>query len=148
MSNLWKTAIVVGLMVTVGAVLAMKNNAGPKLQAAPPAVPTAQAAGERSAAQKLPRLVDIGANKCIPCKAMKPILDELAIRYAGTFDVVFIDVWENPAKAKEYGVEIIPTQVFYDAAGRELFRHQGFYGKEDILAKWKELGVDPMVAGK
>jgi thioredoxin 1 len=36
---------------------------------------------------------------------------------------------------------VIPTQIFYDAAGRELFRHEGFFGKDDILAKWKELGV-------
>ena len=57
-------------------------------------------------------------------------------------DVVFIDVWENEAAAKEYGIKLIPTQIFYDAAGKELFRHEGFFGKADILAKWKELGVE------
>jgi thioredoxin 1 len=148
MSSIWKIAVVVALMVAVGAVVAMKNNAEPKVPEAAPVVQTAQATVERSVTQKLPRLVDLGANKCIPCKAMKPILDELRTSYAGTFDVTFIDVWENPAKAKEYGVEIIPTQIFYDVAGKELFRHQGFYGKEEILAKWKELGVDPTMAGK
>ena len=43
---------------------------------------------------------------------------------------------------KKYGIDLIPTQIFYDATGKELFRHSGFFAKEDILAKWKELGVD------
>ena len=95
---------------------------------------------------KLPKMVDLGAGKCIPCKMMKPILDDLKANYADRFTTVFIDVWENPDEGKKYGIEIIPTQIFYDAEGKELFRHTGFFGKEDILAKWKELGVD--AAGK
>jgi thioredoxin 1 len=57
-------------------------------------------------------------------------------------DVQFIDVWENPDAGKKYEVNVIPTQIFYDAQGKELFRHEGFYGKDDILGKWKELGVE------
>jgi thioredoxin 1 len=72
---------------------------------------------------------------------MAPILEELKKEYAGKMNVEFIDVWENEAAGKEYNVEMIPTQIFYDASGKELFRHTGFFGKEDILAKWKELGV-------
>jgi thioredoxin 1 len=90
----------------------------------------------------LPRLVDLGAGKCIPCKKMAPILEELKKEYAGRMVVEFIDVWQNPDAGKSYGIEMIPTQIFYDASGKELFRHVGFFGKEDILAKWKELGVD------
>lgn len=89
----------------------------------------------------LPRLVDLGAGKCIPCKAMSPILDELRTEYAGIFDVTFIDVWEDTEAAKPYGINLIPTQIFYDADGRERWRHEGFLGKAEILAKWKELGV-------
>lgn len=99
-----------------------------------------------SAKAKLPRLVDLGAGKCIPCKMMKPILDDLKANYTDHFSTEFIDVWENPDAGKQYGIEMIPTQIFYDTEGKELFRHVGFYGKEDILGKWKELGVD--VAGK
>ncbi len=99
-----------------------------------------------TATAKLPRMVDLGAGKCIPCKMMKPILDDLKTSYADRFATVFIDVWENPDEGKKYGIEMIPTQIFYDAEGKELFRHVGFDGKEDILAKWKELGVD--VSGK
>jgi thioredoxin 1 len=90
----------------------------------------------------LPKLIDLGAGKCIPCKKMAPILDELKGEYAGALEVVFIDVWENSDAGKEYGIQSIPTQIFYDAAGKELFRHEGFFSKEDILAKWKELGVE------
>ena len=93
-------------------------------------------------AAKLPKLLDLGAGKCIPCKMMAPILEELKKEYAGRMNVEFIDVWVNPDAAKPYGIEVIPTQIFYNADGKELFRHVGFFAKEDILAKWKELGVD------
>ena len=91
----------------------------------------------------LPRLVDLGAGKCIPCKAMAPILEELKKTHAHCFAVEFIDVWKNPDAAKPYKINLIPTQIFYAADGRELHRHEGFLGRDDILAKWKELGVDP-----
>jgi thioredoxin 1 len=89
----------------------------------------------------LPRLVDLGAKKCIPCKQMVPVLAALTTEYAGRLEVVFIDVWENRAAGKDYGLRLIPTQIFYDAAGRELFRHEGYWSKEAILAKFKELGI-------
>lgn len=92
--------------------------------------------------QNLPRLVDLGAGKCIPCKMMKPILDELREEYKGRFEVFFIDVWENQDEAEKYNIKMIPTQIFYDASGKELFRHEGFYSKENILGKWNELGID------
>jgi thioredoxin 1 len=90
----------------------------------------------------LPRLVDLGADKCIPCKMMAPVLKELKKEYEGRMEVDFIDVWKNPDAGKPYKVNLIPTQIFFDAAGKELFRHEGFFSKKDILAKWKELGVD------
>lgn len=100
------------------------------------------AADEKAAPKSpLPRLLDLGAGKCIPCKRMKPILDELTKEYAGQLDVVFIDVWENKGEGERYGIRMIPTQIFYDASGQERFRHEGFMSKKDILAKWEELGV-------
>ena len=90
----------------------------------------------------LPKLIDLGAGKCIPCKMMFPVLDELKKEYAGKLGIEFIDVWVNPDAGKQYGIEVIPTQIFYDATGKELFRHIGFFSKGDILAKWKELGMD------
>lgn len=103
-------------------------------------VPPASSVPARTA--KLPKLLDLGADKCVPCKMMAPILEELKREYAGGLEVEFIDVWKNPEAGRRYGVQIIPTQIFYDAEGRERFRHVGFISKEDILAKWKELGVN------
>jgi len=101
-------------------------------------------AKKSDAVQALPKLLDLGAKKCIPCKRMAPILDELTAEYKGVFDVEFIDVWMegNREKAQAHGISSIPTQIFYDANGKELWRHEGFISKEDILKKWKELSFD------
>ena len=72
---------------------------------------------------------------------MAPILEDLKKEYRGRMDVDFIDVWSNPEKGKEYRVRMIPTQIFFNAEGMEVFRHEGFFAREDILAKWKEVGV-------
>jgi len=93
-------------------------------------------------AAALPKLLDLGAGKCIPCKKMAPILEELKTEYAGKLDVVFIDVWQNSGAGEEYGIRLIPTQIFYGPDGKERFRHEGFFSKEDILNKWRELGFE------
>jgi thioredoxin 1 len=101
-------------------------------------------ATSRAAAPKasLPRLVDLGAGKCIPCKMMTPILEELSETHKAFFEVEFIDVWVDRSMGAKYGVRAIPTQIFYDTAGKELYRHVGFYSREQILSKWRALGVD------
>ena len=91
-----------------------------------------------------PKLVDLGADRCIPCRMMAPILAELSKEYVGQLDVVFIDVWKKREEGDRYGIRVIPTQIFFDAKGKELFRHEGFLAKKDILAKWGELGVKLM----
>jgi thioredoxin 1 len=88
----------------------------------------------------LPKLIDLGADKCIPCKKMAPILAALREEFAGRFDVIFIDVWKDRQAAVTHKVWVIPTQIFFDADGNELFRHEGFYSRRDILGKWRELG--------
>jgi len=103
--------------------------------------PTTPVAQNDVHTKALPLLLDLGAGKCIPCKMMAPILEELKKEYAGSLKVEVVDVEEKPDIAEKYEVRIIPTQIFFDAAGKELFRHEGFYSKEDILEKWKELGV-------
>ena len=92
--------------------------------------------------QALPTLIDLGADKCIPCKMMAPILEDLEENYAGQMNVIFYDVWKNKEPAQQYGIRSIPTQIFLSPDGEELFRHEGFYSKEDIIAKWKEFGFD------
>ncbi len=104
------------------------------------AVDATVAKSSATAEKEIPKLLDLGAHKCIPCKMMAPILEELTKDYQGRMEVEFIDVWQNPAAGQKYGVRAIPTQIFYGSDGRELFRHEGFYSKEDILAKWAEFG--------
>ncbi|MFO7965358.1 MAG: thioredoxin domain-containing protein [Desulfobacterales bacterium] len=92
-------------------------------------------------------MVDLGAKKCIPCKMMAPILEELQKEYAGRASIVFIDVWENPAEAERFAVRSIPTQIFYDKTGKEVGRHTGFLDKKSIISALNELGV-PEEAGR
>ena len=69
------------------------------------------------------------------------MLEELREEYKDRLEVIFIDVWKNPGAGRQYGIRVIPTQIFFDASGRELYRHEGFFAKKDILAKWQELGI-------
>lgn len=93
----------------------------------------------------LPRLVDLGAGKCIPCKKMAPILEEMKKDYAGVVDVVFVDVWKDPKAGQPYKIRLIPTQIFYDSTGTEVFRHEGFFPREEIEKVFStKMGVKPI----
>lgn len=144
MNGLMKLIIVAVLAVVVGAVVISKRapsrpgSADPAISAATPVI----APSTQTSATAVPRLVDLGANACIPCKKMAPILEELKTTMAGKLQVDFVDVWKNPDAGKQYGVNLIPTQIFYDANGKELSRHEGFMPREDILARFKQHGID------
>ncbi len=101
----------------------------------------AQTSAKASSGMKLPRIVDVGADKCIPCIKMAPELESLRKEYDGVLEVEFVDVWKRPQDAEAYRVRGIPTQIFYDSSGKEVARHLGFISKNDILAKFKELGM-------
>lgn len=88
-------------------------------------------------------MIDLGAKKCIPCKMMAPILEKMAKKYAGRAAIVFIDVWENREQAGRFGIRAIPTQIFYDADGKEMSRHLGFMSEDDIVSTLSRLGVEP-----
>lgn len=88
-----------------------------------------------------PKLVDLGAGKCIPCKKMAPIIEEAKKLYEGKADIEFIDVWENKSAGEPYGIRMIPTQIFFDATGKEVFRHEGFFPMEDIQKQFESMGV-------
>ena len=85
--------------------------------------------------------IELGADRCIPCKAMQPIMKEIAAEFAGKVQVVFYDVWKDPEPARKYKIQLIPTQVFVDRNGREVFRHVGFFSKEEIMKMLKEKGI-------
>ena len=87
-------------------------------------------------------LLEIGANACIPCRKMQPIIKEIAEQFPDDVQVVFYDVWKDPSPARKYGIQLIPTQVFLDKDGQEFSRHVGFFPKEEILKVLKKKGVE------
>lgn len=88
-----------------------------------------------------PTLVDFGARSCIPCKKMAPILEQLEKEYRGRANVIFIDVWKDNKVAVPYRVQMIPTQIFFDAKGKEAGRHIGFMDRQPIIDTFTKLGV-------
>jgi thioredoxin 1 len=101
--------------------------------------PSAAAPVTHAPTSGLPLLLDLGSTTCIPCKELAPILDQLTVELRGKVDIKFIDVTKQPQAADTYAINVIPTQIFFDAQGKELFRHEGFIPKADILAKLHEL---------
>jgi len=145
MKNLWKVIIVLLLVSAVAAVVVLKraeNLSDRPMKTISDSNNSLVMNVEAVEVKKLPRLVDLGADKCIPCKMMIPVIEELTKEYAGRLQVEFYDVWKNPAYGDQYGIRVIPTQIFLDPNDKELYRHEGFLSKEDILAKWKNFGFD------
>jgi thioredoxin 1 len=86
-------------------------------------------------------MIDLGAKKCIPCKMMAPILVKLEKAYKETADIVFIDVWENKQPAQRYKIRSVPTQIFFNEQGEEVYRHVGFLDEKSIVAQMTKMGV-------
>jgi thioredoxin 1 len=123
-----KTFVVLVLLILFGTALPL-HSAGEA-----PFLPEAPVKG-------MVTMLDLGAGKCIPCKMMTPIVEELRKEYEGRAAILFIDVWEHQDVARKYGIQSIPTQIFYDREGREVARHEGFLDKKSIVAKLQEMGV-------
>jgi thioredoxin 1 len=124
-ARVYKTLVVLAVAAALMLGLAYRLHSRPS--AAPP---------------EYPALIDLGMGKCIPCKQMKPVLDELKGEYEGRCRIETIDIGERPEQADRYRVNLIPTQVFLDKDGKEVFRHEGFMPKADIVAKMREMGVE------
>ena len=121
-----------GLVLAVAVTVALRRDPSPD---GPVAVDAAVAA--------LPRLVDVGADKCIPCKAMAPDPRGASAGVRRPAARGLHRRVEVPGQAEPFNVYGIPTQIFFDPSGRELYRHVGFFSKEDILATWRQLGFPP-----
>jgi peptidylprolyl isomerase len=89
-----------------------------------------------------PTLAEFGSTTCIPCKQMKPILEELASTYKDKVNIVIIEIYDNRDLANQYKIMAMPTQVVFDSNGQEVNRHMGFWSKEEIIAKFKEIGIE------
>lgn len=130
-----RIGVVVVLVIAVAAVVQLKE----QHRASSPSQPAAPVTNKAAA---VPRLLDLGSTSCIPCKMMAPILEDLRKSYAGRLQVDFVDVWKDAQAAEKYGVRSIPTQIFFDAKGKELYRHTGFWSRDDILARFRDLGIN------
>jgi len=86
-------------------------------------------------------MIDLGATECVPCKMMAPIMEKMEKKYQGKAAIVFIDVWKNRDQVSRFGIRAIPTQVFYDATGREVSRHVGFMSEAAIVEQLTKMGV-------
>lgn len=87
-------------------------------------------------------MLDLGAHKCIPCKMMVPILQKMEKTYKGKAAIIFIDVWEHRDQAERFHIRAIPTQIFFDKDGKEVYRHLGFMSEKAIVRQLKKMGVD------
>jgi thioredoxin 1 len=96
-----------------------------------------------SVVKKKVTFVELGSVKCIPCKMMQPIMKDIEKEYGSQVDVVFYDVWTDEGKpfAEKYRIRAIPTQVFLGPDGKEFFRHEGYYPKDEIVKVLKTKGV-------
>jgi thioredoxin 1 len=90
--------------------------------------------------------VELGSVNCIPCKQMQPIMKSIEEKYGEQIKVVFYDVWKSDQKkyAQQYGIKLIPTQVFLDENGKEFFRHEGFYPETEIDKLLQGKGLKPL----
>lgn len=88
-----------------------------------------------------PTMADFGKGWCQPCKAMVPVLERAARDYKGKANVVFVDMEAYPAIAAAHRINVMPTQIFFDAAGKEVARHIGYMPNEDIKKELAKAGV-------
>jgi thioredoxin 1 len=138
--NIQMMAILIGTALAFLVITGCSDRAGEKSKTDATSKVSQSDTGSQQAA-KLPLLVDLGKGTCIPCKKMKPILDELTIEYQGKAIVKVIDLRYEPRAARQYKIRLIPTQIFYDADSNEIYRHEGFMDKQSIKAKFAEMGV-------
>ena len=114
-----------------------------QLQAQPISEPPTNTSEELKTSLKSgkPILVDFGSNKCIPCRQIRPILRDIEKEYKGKAHVLIIDVFELRDLAREYRIQLIPTLVFFNKAGKEVFRRSGTWDKNSMIQKLKEAGM-------
>jgi thioredoxin 1 len=98
---------------------------------------------EKNAGDIKVTFIELGSVRCIPCKKMQPIMEEIKKEYKGQVQVIFYDVWTSEGKpyAYKYKIRLIPTQVFLDKDGKEYYRHEGFFPKDELVKVLKQKGV-------
>jgi thioredoxin 1 len=101
-------------------------------------------------AKRVPILLEFGRGWCIPCKYMKPILDDMAKLYAGKAIVLPVDMDVNRDLVRQFNIRLMPTQVFLMPDGKEFFRNEGTLEREHIVQVFTKMGLPappPMAGG-
>lgn len=134
------TAVIVLLIIfiTLGC---GKNEAQSKTDSIKQQENTAQVDSTKDKQKPKVTFIELGSVNCIPCKMMQPVMKTIEEEFGSQIEVVFYDVWKDPAPARKYGIRVIPTQVFLEESGKEFFRHQGFFPKADIEKLLVEKGL-------
>jgi thioredoxin 1 len=83
----------------------------------------------------LPTIAEFGAKTCASCREMEVILDSVARKTVGKAHVLVIDISKDYEAAKTFQIRLMPTQVFFDAQGREVSRHMGKLPEAQVLEK-------------
>ena len=132
------TGALLAVAVTLAALLVLAGCGG---TAGDAGSSTATSAAQSSGTAPKVTFLELGANSCVPCKEMKPVMKGIEQAFGDQVEVIFYDVWDDPAPANEYGIQMIPTQIFLDENGEEFHRHTGFYPQADIEALLVEQGL-------
>jgi thioredoxin len=88
-----------------------------------------------------PTLAVFSAASCCGPDKMLPVLDSLKSQYAKAVNITYLEARKEQILASRHNVNSIPTQIFFDKAGKEVFRHTGFFSKDQISNKLVEIGV-------
>jgi len=93
-------------------------------------------------AGNLPRLLQVISPDCHACRFVQSELNSLRALDAGRLDIDTLNIAKNPDEARRLNVHMVPTLIFFDIHGREMFRHLGEWSAEEIRHKWRELGLE------
>jgi thioredoxin 1 len=124
---LWSAAGVGLVAVATGAWVSLRSADG--------AVAPADDVVAQALRKGKPTVVEFGANACATCRDMKPVLVQLAREHGHRIEVVDVDIIQRREYIAGYRIQLMPTQVFFDARGREIGRHMGRIGPEEILVR-------------
>lgn len=92
-------------------------------------------------AKRMPVLLEFGRGWCIPCKYMKPILEEMAAAYQGKAIVLAVDMDANKDLVRSFRIRMMPTQVFLTPEGKEFTRNEGVLERDQIVQVFAKMGV-------
>jgi len=95
----------------------------------------------RAAANGLPAVVKLGSDTCAPCRAMEPVMNDLAEHYAGKIAFLTVDVYKHEDLAKKYAVQVIPRIVFVNASGTGVAYVDGFQKPEQMKVLIERSGI-------